>query len=157
MNSQNTVFSESAACRLNQVRTDTKIVGLATTTETATSARIKSLQVLYFSTDDFVCSCLRQDPTIIEELTEKEIEPYEGNDVIGMLAADGYLDQVIYGTAVFIVSVFLFSLGFLAYMCHRVRAERPTKLAFTEEKYLDMIRKNEDRDRDLDKMYQNLV
>jgi hypothetical protein len=50
---------------------ETSIVGFSTTTSGPTSTQIKSIQFLYYSTDQNVCTCLLEAPTV-SQMTEIE-------------------------------------------------------------------------------------
>lgn len=61
--------------------------------------------------------------------------------MIGRLAAAGYLDHVIFGVVVFVISLFVLTIVALIYMCVKSKSDRPSQLAFKEEKYKEMIEK----------------
>lgn len=60
----NQLFRESSTCALNVRRSDTRIVGFASTTAGPDATRIKSLQAIYYSTNANICGCIKQQPTI---------------------------------------------------------------------------------------------
>ena len=98
-----------------------------------------------------------ESPTIAQNLTKQEEEPYRGTDVVGRLAAGGYLDHVIFGSGVFVMSLFVLTSGTLIYMCAKKNADKPSKMAFEDVKYEEMTQKAKEKHKEIDRIYTNLT
>ena len=65
-----------------------QLAGFASTNDGTDSKKIRSLQPIYYSTENSVCACLDGQPAVSDK-TVKESEPFKGTDTIGKLWASG--------------------------------------------------------------------
>lgn len=117
-------------------------MGFATTIKTKDADQIQSLQAIYYSTEQSICSCLDENPNMSQDTVKIEPIP-DDESFLDRLSREGKLDTFVN----FLISTISLILGIailVCVLCYFSRKKTPKKqCAFDAYIYVDLQMKTE--------------
>ena len=121
---------------------DTQVVGFATTIDEKDSDQIMSLQAIYYSTNQSICSCLAENPTMSRDTVKIEPIP-DDESFLDRLSREGKLDTFV-NLMISSISLILGVAILVCILCYFSRKKTAKKqCAFDAYIYVDLQMKTE--------------